>query len=106
MNEQKNWAKGAYIKEGKFGLTMSIKVDDFKTWISSLEVNEKGYANVYINKNKEITKIGTTHSMVEAQFKPKEASQGDGYASQANHSNPYQKDSSSVDTPPYDNLPF
>lgn len=105
MSEQKNWAKGAYIKEGKFGLTMSIKVDDFKTWISSLEVNEKGYANVYINKNKEITKIGTTHSMVEAQFKPKEEnSQNKEYPPAKGYDNPFKKDESNQET--YDDLPF
>lgn len=67
---EKNYCKGILIKEfGEYGkLKVSIKIDEFYNFLKSIENN--GWANIEIAKNKEVTAKGYTHHCYENTFKP------------------------------------
>lgn len=64
-----NYAKGIFIKKGKFSLKCSIKTVDFLEWIKE-NTNEKGYVNIEIKERKEAGKYGDTHFAVLDEWKP------------------------------------
>lgn len=64
-----NYINGITIKESKYGLRVSIKVDSFIEQIKSI-ANEKGYANLEIQPRKEKGKYGETHYCKVDDWKP------------------------------------
>lgn len=64
-----NYAKGIFIKKGKFSIKLSVKVTDFIQWLKENE-NEKGYVNTEIKERKEPGKYGDTHYMTLDEWKP------------------------------------
>lgn len=49
---EKTLVSGLYAKQGKFGIKISVKVDDFITFLNTHK-NEKGYVNIDQNNVKE-----------------------------------------------------
>jgi len=71
--EEKKYVNGIVIKEKTFDnggtqLKMSVKVDDFINELKSLAVN--GWANLIINKRKEMSDKGITHYVQVDTWKP------------------------------------
>jgi len=64
-----NYLKGITIKESKYGLKCSFKLDVFIEQLKSI-ANEKGYANVEIQPRKENGKYGETHYCKEDEWRP------------------------------------
>ena len=64
-----NYAKGIFIKKGKYSLKCSIKITDFGQWLSE-NTNDKGYVNIEIKERKEAGKYGDTHYAVLDEWKP------------------------------------
>jgi hypothetical protein len=65
----KNYIKGLFIKESKYGLKVSFNVSVFTESIKAIQ-NEKGYSNTEILKRKEVGQYGDTHYCIEDTFKP------------------------------------
>ena len=57
---EKTYISGVFIKESKYGIKMSIKVETFCEQIKAL-ANDKGYVNIEIKKRKELDKNNNTH---------------------------------------------
>lgn len=57
---EKIYCNAIRIKESKFGMKVSIKVDEFKQFVD-LHANDKGFVNLEIKKRKEPGKYGDTH---------------------------------------------
>jgi len=65
----KNYIKGIFIKESKYGLKVSFNLPVFIEAITAIQ-NAKAYSNVEILKRKEVGQYGDTHYCVEDTFKP------------------------------------
>lgn len=71
--EEKKYVNGVVIKEKTFDnggtqLKMSVKVDDFINELKS--ISDNGWANLIINKRKEISDKGITHYVQVDTWKP------------------------------------
>ena len=73
MNGEKKYVNGIVIKEKTFDnggtqLKMSVKVDDFIAELKAVQDN--GWANLIINKRKEMSDKGITHYVQVDPWKP------------------------------------
>ena len=75
MNEQKIYVGGATEKSGNFGAfhKISFKREDLELMMQNL--NAKGYVNLNMNKRKQPSQYGQTHSLVIDTWQPSESQQ-------------------------------
>jgi len=75
MSEQKLYVGGAKEVSGNFGAfhKISFNKDDLELMMNNL--NEKGWVNLNMNKRKEPSTYGQTHSLVIDTWKPQQTQQ-------------------------------
>jgi len=75
MSEQKQYVGGAKETSGNFGTfhKISFKREDLELMMNNL--NSKGYVNLNMNKRREPSQYGQTHSLVIDTWEPSESQQ-------------------------------
>ena len=74
MANEKGYMDGIYVKNGKFGLKVSINVDVFIAELKK-DRNDKGYVNLDISERKQVSDSGISHSVKLDTWQPQHGKQ-------------------------------
>lgn len=76
------------VKQGKFGLKVSGKVDDIIAELKANQ-NEKGYINLDFNPRKQIGKYGESHNVTVDYWEPNQTPSIGGHNNATDFDNPF-----------------